>query len=305
MRGKSGKDPLDMAVADLARRQHGVVSRAQLVAVGLGEDAIDWRVRRGKLHRVHRGVCAVGHLALTRNGRFMAAVLACGEGAALSHFSAAVLWGLLEARGQQIHVTVEGNRVCRGIVVHRSPLQGERLRRLGIVVTTPARTLVDLADVAPRRTLERAFDEADYLRLDWESARPKHGRRGSGLLASVLAVHEPGSTRTLSELEELFLAFCDSRGFRRPEVNVSIEGYLCDFVWRDERVIVETDGAQAHGTQRARERDPVRDADLQIAGWRVVRVTSMRLLKEGDALEAQLRRLLKQAPAALAAPHPR
>jgi very-short-patch-repair endonuclease len=234
----------------------------------------------------------------------MAAVLACGEGAALSHFSAAVLWNLLEARGQQIHVTVEGNRVCRGIAVHRSPLVGERVRRLGIVVTTPARTLVDLADVAPRRTVERAFDEADYLRLDWRSARPRHGRRGSGLLASVLAVHEPGSTRTLSDFEEWFIAFSDGRGFRRPEVNVSIEGYLCDFVWRDERVIVETDGDQAHGTRRARERDPVRDADLQLAGWLVMRVTSVRFSREPDALAAQLERALKQAPAAPAAPHP-
>jgi hypothetical protein len=213
---------------------------------------------------------------------------------------------MLEERGQLIHVTAERERTCPGVVAHQAPLEGERLRRLGIVVTTPARTLVDLADVVrQRRTLERALDEADYLRLDWQSARPRRGRKGSGLLASVLAVHEPGSTRTLSELEELFLAFCDSRGIRRPEVNVSIEGYLCDFVWREEQVIVETDGAQAHGTRRAREHDPVRDADLQIAGWRVVRVTSMRLLKEGDALEAQLRRLLTPAPAALAAPHPR
>ena len=290
----------------MAGRQHGVVSRSQLATLGLSRTEIGGRVRRGYLQRVHTGVYAVGHLALTRNGHFMAAVLACGEGAALSHFSAAVLWGLLEARGQRIHVTVERNRVCRGIVVHRSPLVGERLRRLGIVVTTPARTLVDLADVAPRRTLERAFDEADYLRLDWQSARPRHGRRGSGLLASVLAVHEPGSTRTLSELEELFLAFCDGRGIRRPEVNVSIEGYLCDFVWREERVIVETDGDQAHGTRRARERDPVRDADLQIAGWRVMRLSSVRLFREPDAVEDQLKRLLvTPAPAVLAAPHPR
>jgi hypothetical protein len=130
----------------------------------------------------------------------MAAVLACGEGAALSHFSAAVLWEILEDRGQPIHVTVEGNRGCRGVVVHRSPLQGERLRRHGIVVTTPARTLVDLADVVrKRRMLERAFDEAEYLGLDWRPAAPRHGRRGSGVLASVLAVHEPGTTRTVSE----------------------------------------------------------------------------------------------------------
>ena len=117
-------------------------------------------------------------------------------------------------------------------------------------MTTVGRTLVDLADVVhKRRTLERAFDEAEYLDLDWQSAAPIQGRRGSGLLASVLAVHEPGTTRTLSELEERFLAFCDKHGFPRPEVNVSIEGYLCDFVWRDERVIVETDGSA--GTRHA------------------------------------------------------
>ena len=261
-------------------------------------------MKRGLLHSVHRGVYAVGHLALTRNARFMAAVLACGEGAALSHFSAAVLWGILDVGGA-VHVTAEKERRCRGVVVHHAPLQGERLRREGIVVTTPARTLVDLADVVTRRrTLERAFDEADYLRLDWQSAAPRPGRRGGGLLASVLADHEPGSTRTLSELEEIFLALCDQRGFPRPEVNVSIEGYLCDFVWRQERVVVETDGMRAHGTSRARRRDQVRDADLQIAGWRVMRVTSERLFSDPAGVAEQVERLLKQAPAAPAAPHP-
>jgi very-short-patch-repair endonuclease len=188
--------------------------------------------------------------------------------------------------------------------VHRSPLEGDRVRRQGIVVTTVARTLVDLADVVhSRRTLERAFDEAEYLRLDWRSAAAIHGRKGSGLLASVLAVHEPGTTRTLSDLEEDFLAFGDHYGFRRPEVNVSIEGYLCDFVWRSDRVILETDGRQAHGTRRARERDPIRDADLQIAGWRVMRVSSERLAMEPDGVAEQLRRLMATpAPAAPVAP---
>jgi very-short-patch-repair endonuclease len=307
MRGLSGKHPLDGPIADLARRQHGVVSRVQLLALGLGEDAIDWRMKRRRLHRVHKGVYAVGHLALTRNGRFMAAVLACGEGAALSHFSAAVLWEILEDRGQLIHVTVEGNRVCRGVVVHRSPLKGRRVRRRGIVVTTPARTLVDLADVVhKRRTLERAFDEAEYLRLDWESAAPIHGRKGSGLLSSVLAVHTPGTTRTLSELEERFLELCAKHRFPRPAVNDSIEGYLCDFAWRDHRVIVETDGGRAHATTRARRHDPIKDADLQIAGWRVVRIPSTRLFREPEAVREQLARLLATpAPAAPVAPHPR
>jgi hypothetical protein len=302
MRGQSQKDPADGAVSELARRQHGVVGRAQLIALGLGADAIDWRVRRQRLHRVHRGVYAVGHLALTRNAQFMAAVLACGDGAALSHFSAAVVWGILEAKGQDIHVTAEKQRKCRGVVVHEAALDGERVRRLGIVVTTPARTLVDLADVVPRRTLERAFDEAEYLELDWMSAAPRHGRSGSGLLTSVLAVHRPGTTRTLSQLEEDFIAFCDERGIPRPEVNICIEGYLCDFVWREHGVIVETDGARAHGTTRARDRDPVRDADLQIAGWKVIRIPYKRLLNQPDAVEDQLRRLLTPEPAALAAP---
>lgn len=208
--------------------------------------------------------------------------------------------------GYKIHVTAEKERRCRGVVVHHAPLEGERLRRQGIVVTTPARTLVDLADVVTsRRTLERAFDEADYLRLDWQSAKPRHGRRGSGLLSSLLARHTPGSTRTLSDLEEIFLALCDQSGFRRPEVNVSIEGYLCDFVWRDARLIVETDGGAAHGTRRAKERDPVRDADLQIADWMVMRIPYMRLLNEPDAVAAQVGRALKQAPAAPASQHPR
>jgi predicted transcriptional regulator of viral defense system len=202
MRGQNAEHPHGGAVSDLARRQHGVVSRAQLRALGLGEDAIEWRLAKRRLHRVHRGVYAVGHLGLTRNGRFMAAVLACGEGSALSHFSAAVVWGMLEDRGQRIHVTAEKRRRVKGIVVHEAPPEGERVRRLGIVVTTPARTIVDLADVVTRRrTLERAIDEAEYLRLDWRDAQPRHGRRGSGLLASVLAVHDPGSTRTRSDLE--------------------------------------------------------------------------------------------------------
>jgi hypothetical protein len=132
-------------------------------------------------------------------------------------------------------------------------------------VTTPARTLVDLADVAPRRTLERAIDQAEYLRLDCTGLAPRHGRRGTGVLSSVLAVHRPGSTRTRSDLDELFLALCDEYQLPRRGERLR-RGYECDFVWREQRVIVETDGGAAHGTRRARERDPLRDGDLMIAG---------------------------------------
>ncbi len=239
---------------------------------------------------MHRGVYAVGHLNLTRNAHFMAAVLACGDEAALSHFSAAVLWGLLSTEGK-IHVTAPTCRGRSGLVVHRARLEGEIAKRAGIPVTTPARTLIDLADVAPRRTLERAIDEAEYLRLDCTGLAPRHGRSGSGRLASVLAVHTAGSTRTRSELEEMFLALCDQHQIPRPEVNVHIEGYECDFVWREQRLIVETDGAAAHGTRAAMKRDPERDADLMVAGWRVWRLTYEQLLREPETVAEQLIRL--------------
>ncbi len=301
MHGQHRKDPRDAAVADLARRQHGVVSRDQLVGLGLGADAVDWRVRRRRLHRVHRGIYAVGHLSLTRNGRFMAAVLACGDGAALSHFSAAVLWELLWDRGWPVHVTAPRERRRPGIRVHKGNLEGERVRRDGIVVTTPGRTLVDLADVAPRRLLERAIDEADYLRLDTTALATRRGRRGEGTLSSVLAVHTPGSTRTRSELEERFLALCEEHGIERPEVNVIVEDYECDFVWRARALVVETDGGAAHGTVKARERDRIKDVRLLLKGWRVVRITWVRLLNEPDQVAAELKQLLTQA-SRLAAP---
>jgi very-short-patch-repair endonuclease len=299
MPGKSTEVPLDAVVARLAARQHGVVTRAQLVGLGLGTSAIDERVQRGRLHRVHRGVYKVGYPGLTRNGRFMAAVLASGEGAALSHLSAAVLWGILQDRGGRVHVTAATRRRVKGVVVHEGALEGERVRRQGVVVTTVGRTLVDLADVVPRRTLERALDEAEYLRLDRTGLAPRHGRSGSGLLTSVLAVHTPGSTRTRSELEELFLALCDDQGLRRPEVNVGIEGYECDFVWRHAGLVVETDGGAAHGTTRARERDPIRDAELQLAGWVVIRVTWVRLLNRPEEVADQVRRALAPVRVAL------
>lgn len=262
-----------------------------MLALGLGRSAIAEWVGRGRLHRLHRGVYAVGHLNLTRNSHFMAAVLACGDKAALSHFSAAVLWGMLGGDGK-IHVTAPGDRRRPGMVVHRAPLRDrEVLKRAGIPLTTPARTLIDLADVAPRRTLERAIDEAEYLRLDCTGLAPRHGRRGTGRLSAVLAVHRPGSTRTRSHLEEIFLALCDRHRLPRPEVNVEIDGYECDFVWREQRLIVETDGGAAHGTRRAKRRDPVRDADLMIAGWRVWRLSYEQLLRDPDTVAEQLGRL--------------
>jgi len=270
----------------LAARQHGVVTREHLRELGVGENAIDARVKSGRLWRVHRGVYAVGRPTLTLKGRFLAAVLSCGPSAALSHIAAAVLWGLLPERGPRIDVTVPrgGQRGRRGaLIIHRAALpEADVTTKDGIRVTTPARTLLDLADVLTTRQLERALDEGSYLRLDITRLRPRHGRRGSGVLASALAKHDPGATRTRSELEERMLGLCHRFRLRTPEVNAKVEGYEVDFVWREERLIVETDGWQAHGTRGAFERDRRRDADLLAAGWRVLRISYARLEREPD-----------------------
>jgi very-short-patch-repair endonuclease len=154
---------------------------------------------------------------------------------------------------------------------------------------------MDLADHGKRRPLERAIDEAAFLRLDTSGLRPKPGRKGSGLLARVLADHQPGSTLTRSQLEERFLSMCRAHGLAPPEVNRRIEGYEVDFAWRGQRLVVETDGHAAHGTRAAFERDRLKDAELTAAGWRVVRLTHRRLLGQPEAVAAQLLRLLQAA----------
>jgi very-short-patch-repair endonuclease len=297
MRKKLVLAPSGRRIVALAERQHGVVTRPQLMDTGLTDQGIGRRVEEGWLHRVHQGVYAVGRPTLTLEGRFIAAVLSCGPGAALSHIAAAILWGLLKERGPRIDVTVPrgGQRRRRGVViVHRSALpEADITTNDGIPVTTPARTLIDLADVLTRRQLERALDEAAYLRLDLSGLQPRPGRRGSGVLASVLAEHLPGTTRTRSELEERMLNLCDRFRLPTPEVNAAIEGYEVDFLWRSQRLIVETDGWAAHGTRRAFERDRRRDADLTAAGWRVVRISYARLEREPEWVAERIAKALR------------
>jgi very-short-patch-repair endonuclease len=192
-------------------------------------------------------------------------------------------------------VTVPGDRGRRleGVKVHRQPFETDEVTVLrGIPVTTPGRTLVDLADVVSERALERAIDEADYLRLDCAGLDPRPGRAGSGRLEKTLTRYRPGTTRTRTPLEERFLALCRNANLPQPEVNVHVEGYEVDFLWRAQRLIVETDGHAAHRTRRAFERDPVRDADLIEAGYRPIRITERRLRSEPAAVAAQLHRLL-------------
>jgi very-short-patch-repair endonuclease len=181
-----------------------------------------------------------------------------------------------------------GARRLKGILVHRNRLGAEdTTMHEGIPVTTPGRTLVDLADVLSRRQLERAFDEAEYLRLDCSSLRPVRGRAGYRRLLCVLERHEPGSTRTRSRLEDRFLELCEANGLPRPRVNAVIDGKEVDFAFGD--LIVEVDGDAAHRTKRGFERDRVRDAELTVKGYRVIRVTEQRLERDGRTVAAQLR----------------
>jgi very-short-patch-repair endonuclease len=259
-------------VASLAADQHGVVSRSQLLQAGLSAETIKRRVRAGRLHAVHRGVYAVGHRVLTLHGHWMAAVLACGEGAALSHTTAAAAWDLCRAGGV-IHVTVPGRggrKAPAGVRLHRSPTltPAEITQYRGIPVTRVARTIVDLARTESKDELERIVDEADRRNLV-DFAALKSARSAS--LRAVLRAYDPAPTR--SEMERRFLRLCRKHGLPRPETNAIVEGYLVDFVWRDRKLIVEVDGYRYHRSPRKFESDREQDVTLSGKGWRTLRFT--------------------------------
>jgi very-short-patch-repair endonuclease len=286
----------DASIFELAGRQHGIVSASQLHALGLSDDRIAWRVRQGWLGRVHRGVYAVGHPPLTWPARWMAAVLACGPGAVLSHASAAALWELGPAPGSPIAVTVAGHggRGARpGLVVHRSQ-RFDPVVRDGIPVTTPARTLVDLAPLVSRRRLERAADEAERLCLcdarDLEAILASEPcRPGTGALRRLLAAHALGSTLTRSALEERFLGLCRRQGLPPPLVNAPVLDYTVDFLWPDSALVVEVDGYASHGTRRAFQEDRVRDARLTAAGLRTLRFTHRDVVRAPAVVASRVR----------------
>lgn len=247
-------------MASLAVRQHGVVTRCQLERIGLRSGAIGHRIDAGRLHRVHRGVYAVGHPLLMPEGRLMAAVLACGEGAVLSHRSAALLWDLRPSAATRVDVTIPsraGRRPRAGIRIHRprSLPDDEVTRHRGIPVTTVARTLLDFAAVAAESSLERAVDRSEELRVfdlgAVQAVLDAHpGRAGSAALTAALERRAPVAI-TRSGLEERFLAVCSAEGVPRPLVNERLGPYEVDFLWPDERLVVETDGRRHQGTSTA------------------------------------------------------
>ncbi len=298
----------DDALTQLAVEQHAVFALDQARALGLTNTTIHKRTAANRLHRIHRGVYSLVPPALLgRHGRWMAAVLACGPGAVLSHRSAAALLGLRASSRALIDVTVPGrtNRCHQGLDVHRSTTleAHDTTTAEKIPCTTVARTQLDLAGVINRRGLEKAFDQAEILDVfDLHALEDQLERnatsRASARMRAVMAGHHPGQTVTRHELEERFLALCRSAGIPQPEVNVWLvlpDGeppIQVDFLWRAQRVALETDGFRFHRSQRSFERDRRRDQRLTVAAWRPVRATWRQVIDEPAPLVAVILRLL-------------
>jgi hypothetical protein len=290
----------------VAERQHGVVTRAQLAELGIGRGAVGRRLESGRLHILHRGVYAVGQRVVGREGHWMAAVLAMGSDAVLSHRSAAALWGIRATARGRVEVTVpRAPRSRSAIQVHRTRVAADEVTAVrGIPVTTPPRTLLDLGAVVRRRALERAIDQAEALRLTDPLCigdvvvRHQH-RPGAAAIRAILAAGRIGAAITRSELEDRFLAFLDDHELPRPQVNLPLHlgdaTIEADCLWRAQRFIVELDGHASHATGNAFERDRARDRFLQAAGWRVVRITWRHLHEQSDAIASDLRTLLSTA----------
>ena len=289
----------------MAEGQHGVITLGQLRGLGFAASSVRSRIAAGRLHHVHESVFAVGHPLLTRRGRYMAAALACGTAGLISHRSAADLWGVLPTSRALVDV-ISPPRTGRGrdrISVHRaSNLASADVASVdAIPCTTVSRTLVDLGAIVSKRTLERACERAENLRLfDLQATREvlarSRGRRGVARLRSVLADlgDEPAFTR--SELERRFIALCRRHRLPTPAVNVWIElpedGVEADFLWADPRVVAEADSHAFHASRRAFERDRLRDQMLAAAGYRVVRFTWRQIVDRGPEVAETLRQLL-------------
>jgi hypothetical protein len=267
----------DGRVAVIASRQHGIVTVEQLEGAGIGRSEITRRVKAGRLHRLYRGVYAVGHRSLSWRGRWLAAVLAVGDGAVLSHSSAAALWQFLRPISGPAHVTV-GAAVRRkprtGLRIHRSRTLTQRdiTDRHGITVTTPARTISDIRGEVESYLFRRALRQAE--------------------LAGYRMPHLSATKRTRSDLELLFLTLCDDHGLPRPLVNRRVHGHRVDFYWPEQRFAVETDSWEYHRGSVSFEDDHDRDLKLRAHGIATRRYTGDQLEAAPEAVAADLRQAL-------------
>lgn len=282
-------------VWELCRRQHGVVSRRQLIALGYTAKAIRHRVATRRLHPLWRGVYAVGRPEVTQHGLWMAAVLACGSGAVVSHQSACELWELRPLREGPIHIAVIGGSDRRrpGIAVHRRlTLSRAHIRhRHGIPVTSPICTLIDSATILRPDELEAAVNEADKRDLvDPDRLRvaldAEPGRPGVAVLRRTL--DRPTFSLTDSELERRFLPIAGRAGLPPPETQRHLHGFRVDFYWPALGLVVETDGLRYHRTPAQQARDRLRDQALSAAGLTVIRFTRAQVRFDATHVQATL-----------------
>lgn len=306
--GETQTVPVEGRLAELAGRQHGVVARRQLLRLGVTKEQIDGRVRSGGLHLIHRGVYAVGHTAITRQGWWMAAVLASGDGVALSHESATALWGIWGSGAGATHVTVpRKTRSQRSIRRHFSMLpDDERTVLAGIPTTSAGRAVLDLAAVKGEAAAESALREMEYLGIYGPVSLPtlleRYPRhKGTPIVRVALErlADDPGG-RVRSGLEELFLPFLDANQIPRPRLNawISIDDdrFQVDCLWPEPRLIGELDGFKSHGTKRAFRKDRRRDRRLGARGYHVVRITEDQLMTEANEVASDLIALIYNRP---------
>jgi very-short-patch-repair endonuclease len=280
--------------------QHGVVSIAQLAELHYSEEAVRHAVKSGRLHPANRGVYAVGHAGISRHGWCMGAVLSCGEGALLSHRSAAWLWGLTKRFYVPVEVTAASpRRIREEIRMHSAAALSpfDRAAHEGVPVTAVPRTLLDFAAVDPHY-LGQALDNArrldllDLIAMDELISRSR-GFRGVARLRTALEIHRLAAF-TRSGLERRFLALVRRAGLPQPSMNVYVEGHELDAYWPTERFAVELDTYDHHGSPTAFEVDRVRQESLKLAGIEMIRLTGIRMDREPAAVTQRLRRLLIQ-----------
>lgn len=287
-------------MARLAGEQNTIVTARQLYACGLSSGAITLRTRRGTLHRVHRGVYSVVREdSLTMKARLTAAVLACGDGAVLSHRSAGAWWGLIafDERHPEVTAPRDGGRAIDGIRARRTRGLDSRdvWRREHIRVTSPARTALDIASDMPRPALRRLLRQAQAegrltVNQLHDVVSRANGHHGAGALRAVIA---DGPAPTRSVAEDLLLDLLDEAALPRPELNPRLAlgdtTIMPDFLWREQMLVVEVDGAQFHSSAQARHEDAVRQALLEARGHRVIRVTYHQLVQHPEQTVARIR----------------
>jgi very-short-patch-repair endonuclease len=288
-------------ITRIARAQHDQITIRQLLETGLSDNAIRNRVRTGRLHRAHRGVYSLGHPPASALEHWMAAVLACGKDAALSHASAAANLGIRPSAATLIDVTSPSGagRGIAGIRAHRSCLPAEEVTLVdGIPTTTCGRTLLDLAEVIDEQALAKALDQAENKGLFDLGAleavmRRNPGRRGLRPLRALLSSLDPQTKLTKNDFERRLYALCRKANLPLPKPNqwLRLEGtwIQADFLWPHARLVVETDGWETHRTRQAFERDRAKDALLTRAGYRVIRITWRQLVDEPDVIVATIR----------------